>query len=52
MSKLHDDGDPWAPYHLLTPEQKRHQLNRSGNLRQSRTNKCSKSIKASVQNRI
>ena len=23
MSKLPDDGDPWAPNNLLTPEQKK-----------------------------
>ena len=23
MSKLSDDGDPWAPNNLLTPEQKK-----------------------------
>ena len=24
LSKLPDDGDPWAPNNLLTPEQKKH----------------------------
>ena len=31
LSKLPDDGDPWAPNNLLTLEQKKkHQLNPSG----------------------
>ena len=30
LSKLPDDGDPWAPNNLLTPEQKKKQLNLGG----------------------
>ena len=33
FSKLPDDGDPWAPINLLTPEQKKkHQLDPGGRL--------------------
>ena len=29
LSKLPDDGDPWAPNNLLTPEQKKNILTKS-----------------------